>query len=246
MRGLLVRTTGAGTRSCMNGCTTTCTSTSSGACCALSGSHLISVFAAHVRSSVRVHVSSSVLIWLCAADSLLASSARRSRWRSCFLCLPSSTSRSSRARSVRALLLYHRLAVLHARRLIHGGAAGFFFPVLFFMFGGPGVYFVNLTKSDTRFYNVFLWLMLSVGNALLLVLYSREWFSRYGEHPVQYPVSLRSLLRWRQHGVCLTCLCAGNGRRLDGVGAPFAACVLSELKLVFELMITVYMCCFGV
>ena len=72
--------------------------------------------------------------------------------------------------------------------------AGFFFPVLLFMFGGPGVYFVNLTKSDTRFYNVFLWLMLSVGNALLMVLYSREWFSRYGEHPVQYPVrgSLRS------------------------------------------------------
>lgn len=66
--------------------------------------------------------------------------------------------------------------------------AGFFFPVLLFMFGGPGVYFVNLTKSDTRFYNVFLWLMLSVGNALLMVLYSREWFSRYGEHPVQYPV----------------------------------------------------------
>jgi hypothetical protein len=73
---------------------------------------------------------------------------------------------------------------------------GFFYPVLLLMFGGPGVFFVNLTKKNTRFYNVFMWLMLSVGNALLMVLYSREWFARFGEHPVNYPVCILLLRVW--------------------------------------------------
>ena len=83
-------------------------------------------------------------------------------------------------------------AIVHEQ--IIACAMGFFYPVLMLMFGGPGVYFVNLTKKNTRFYNVFLWLMLSVGNALLMVLYSREWYARWGEHPVQYPVSDNAVL----------------------------------------------------
>ena len=104
------------------------------------------------------------------------------------------------------------------------------------MFGGPGVYFVNLTKKNTRFYNVFLWLMLSVGNALLMVLYSREWYARYGEHPVQYPVSPRC---WRPPppSSSLTTAAAvpfispspGHGQRLDAARSSVIPCVLPGL-----------------
>jgi hypothetical protein len=65
--------------------------------------------------------------------------------------------------------------------------AGFWFPALLLMFGGPGVFFVKLSGTN-RFANVFLWLMLCLGMGLLLVLYSREWFARFGAHPVNYPV----------------------------------------------------------
>ncbi len=63
------------------------------------------------------------------------------------------------------------------------------------MFGGPGVIFVKIAESNSRMSNVFLWLMLSVGMGLLLVLYSREWFARYGHHPVEYPVCIFCLSR---------------------------------------------------
>jgi len=57
----------------------------------------------------------------------------------------------------------------------------FWFPVLLLMFGGPGVLFLRLTrKFAPRLSNVFLWLMLSLGLAMLCTLYSRELFARYG------------------------------------------------------------------
>ena len=59
-------------------------------------------------------------------------------------------------------------------------AMGFFYPVLFIMFGGPGVAFIFLTNTNRfgQFWNIFMWLMLSVGMALLLVLYAREFYAR--------------------------------------------------------------------
>ncbi len=80
------------------------------------------------------------------------------------------------------------------------------------MFGGPGVIFVKIAESNSRLSNVFLWLMLSVGMGLLLVLYSREWFARLGQHPVTYPVRLRARLVFFPtlcvYGVCV---CGGGG-----------------------------------
>lgn len=73
-------------------------------------------------------------------------------------------------------------------------AIGFWYPVLLLMFGGPGVIFVKIAESNSRMSNVFLWLMLSVGMGLLLVLYSREWFARYGHHPVEYPLMNEGLM----------------------------------------------------
>ena len=41
-------------------------------------------------------------------------------------------------------------------------------------------------KSEARFFNIFMWMMLSVGMGLLLVLYSREWYARFGDHNYQF------------------------------------------------------------
>jgi len=51
----------------------------------------------------------------------------------------------------------------------------FWYPALLLMFGGPGVLFISMTRNfAARFANVFMWLMLSVGLALLTVL-CEEW-----------------------------------------------------------------------
>merc|ERR1712129_76690 len=59
-------------------------------------------------------------------------------------------------------------------------AFGFYFPVLLFMFGGLGVFFVPLTRlwRNARGWNIFLWCMLLIGQGILLVLYSREYYAR--------------------------------------------------------------------
>eukprot|EP00118_Oscarella_pearsei_P007892 m.39637 g.39637 ORF g.39637 m.39637 type:complete len:526 (+) comp32779_c0_seq2:23-1600(+) len=55
----------------------------------------------------------------------------------------------------------------------------FFFPVLFFMFGGFGLGFIYLTNHrQSRIWNIFMWLMLFIGCGLLMCLYSHEWFVR--------------------------------------------------------------------
>ena len=56
----------------------------------------------------------------------------------------------------------------------------FCFPVLLLMFGGLGVFFVPLTRlwRNARGWNIFLWSMLLIGQGVLLVLYSREYYAR--------------------------------------------------------------------
>lgn len=55
----------------------------------------------------------------------------------------------------------------------------FFYPVLLFLFGGFGVFFVFLTnKGKSRSWNVFMWTALFMGTGLLMSLYSMEWYAR--------------------------------------------------------------------
>ena len=56
----------------------------------------------------------------------------------------------------------------------------FFYPVLLFMFGGLGVFFVPFTRlwRNARGWNIFLWSMLLIGQGILVVLYSREYYAR--------------------------------------------------------------------
>jgi sterol O-acyltransferase len=58
-------------------------------------------------------------------------------------------------------------------------AMGFFLPILGILFTGPGLIFILLTKNATgRAWNIFMWITLSTGNAILMVLYVREFFAR--------------------------------------------------------------------
>lgn len=70
------------------------------------------------------------------------------------------------------------------REWIIAVSIGFWFPVLLVLFGGPGVYFMRLTRGSHGLFNVFMWTMLGVGTSLLLVLYSREWYARHAAQPV--------------------------------------------------------------
>jgi len=60
-------------------------------------------------------------------------------------------------------------------------STGCFYPILFLMFGGPGVFFAQL-KTSRGTSSTFVWMMLIVGTGLLLVLYAREWYARFGCH----------------------------------------------------------------
>lgn len=85
----------------------------------------------------------------------------------------------SRARNFAALVVIEVSALFH--EYIIACAMGHFFPVLMFMFGGPGLVFIFMnpqSKHKAHHHNVFLWANLMIGNGLLMALYGREWFMR--------------------------------------------------------------------
>lgn len=76
------------------------------------------------------------------------------------------------------LLSFAVSAVIH--EFIIFAAFGFLYPILLLLFAGPGVAFIALTqKRKAPIWNVFMWVNLALGNGMLLVLYSREWYARH-------------------------------------------------------------------
>lgn len=75
-------------------------------------------------------------------------------------------------------------------------AMGFLYPVLFVMFLGVGVLYVKVTEMfrASRFSNTFFWTNLIIGNGLLMVLYSREWYARAAGSPLLTEESSQSFL----------------------------------------------------
>ncbi|KAG1705776.1 Sterol O-acyltransferase 1 [Nymphon striatum] len=54
----------------------------------------------------------------------------------------------------------------------------FFFPILFVLFQGFGVWLIFITrKADSKLWNIFVWMSLIAGSGILLALYSMEWYS---------------------------------------------------------------------
>lgn len=63
---------------------------------------------------------------------------------------------------------------------------GFFFPVMGILFGGPGILFTKMKKSTGKL-NLAFWIFMMIGNGIILVLGSLEW---YGRHNPNYNVTL--------------------------------------------------------
>jgi sterol O-acyltransferase len=69
-------------------------------------------------------------------------------------------------------------ALIH--ELILAISMQFFYPILLVMFGGPGVIYTFFSRKEAGFLNVFVWSMFFIGNSLLVVFYSWEYFARKG------------------------------------------------------------------
>lgn len=68
-------------------------------------------------------------------------------------------------------------ALIH--EVIMSTAFGFFYPIMFVMFGIFGVSLIFLTSEvDPKAGNIFMWWALAVGNGIMWSLYSMEYFSR--------------------------------------------------------------------
>lgn len=75
------------------------------------------------------------------------------------------------------LLTFLISAVIHEWILTY--AIGFFYPMLFIIFTGPGIILIrNSRNNKSKQLNIFFWTMMFVGTGLLLVLYSREYYAR--------------------------------------------------------------------
>jgi len=75
------------------------------------------------------------------------------------------------------LLTFFISAVVH--EVIIAGAMGFFYPILFVIFTGPGIIFIRGAKNvKSSSMNIVFWFLLFLGTGIIFTLYSREYFAR--------------------------------------------------------------------
>lgn len=74
------------------------------------------------------------------------------------------------------LSLFTYSAIFH--EIIISVSFRWFYPVMFILFGGPGVVFIYLVKNKNRKWNVFFWTMMFIGNGMMLIMYSRYFYQQ--------------------------------------------------------------------
>eukprot|EP00347_Sterkiella_histriomuscorum_P008862 403343458 len=95
-------------------------------------------------------------------------------------------------------------AVIH--EIIMTCGLGFFFPVLFVLFGGPGVIFTKIHFGSHSYVGTMFWFLMLIGSGIIMVLICREFYAR--QHPMAskfsdgfwiylYPQSLRFLQEYQ-------------------------------------------------
>lgn len=93
--------------------------------------------------------------------------------------LYSDTQRFGKSRAFAQTVVFVVSAIIHEAVLAF--ALRMWYPALMVLFGGPGVAFMSLTRGlAPRLGNVFLWINLSAGLGILIMLYSRELYARHG------------------------------------------------------------------
>jgi sterol O-acyltransferase len=74
------------------------------------------------------------------------------------------------------MLVFGISAIIH--EVIMLCSLKFFFPILLILFGGPGVIFMSMTKSNNRILGIGFWFTMIIGNGILISLYSMEFYTR--------------------------------------------------------------------
>lgn len=86
-------------------------------------------------------------------------------------------SKGKLSRSTSQLLTFLISAVIHEWILTY--AIGFFYPMLFILFTGPGIFLIRNTRNQkSKQLNIAFWILLFFGDGLLMVLYFREFYAR--------------------------------------------------------------------
>jgi len=88
-----------------------------------------------------------------------------------------------RYRSAAATSVFLISALVH--EYILGLTFRFFYPALFFMFGGVGwlFFFLKPKKGNMNpLWNIYLWTSLCMGSGILMTMYSVEWFAKQNCH----------------------------------------------------------------
>jgi sterol O-acyltransferase len=78
--------------------------------------------------------------------------------------------------AVSKFLVFFISAIIH--EVIVACTLKFFFPILLILFGGPGVIFMTMTRSNNRILGIGFWFTMIIGNGLLIVLYGMEYYTR--------------------------------------------------------------------
>ncbi|CDW73192.1 mboat family protein [Stylonychia lemnae] len=74
------------------------------------------------------------------------------------------------------LLVFFISAIIH--EIIITCGFGFFFPILFLLFGGPGVIFTTFKFGNSGYAGTMFWLLMLIGSGIILVCSCREFYAR--------------------------------------------------------------------
>lgn len=113
--------------------------------------------------------------------------------------------RGAFSRSNAKFLVFFISALVHEVVVTCG--CGFFFPMLFVMFGGPGVLFTSFKFGNSPYSGTLFWVLMLIGSGILMVTFCREFYARQSPEAAQlmvdgvwaylYPQSLRF---WMEKG----------------------------------------------
>jgi len=79
-------------------------------------------------------------------------------------------------RVVAQLLTFIISAIIHEWIIYY--AIGFFYPILFMMFAGPGILFIQIASLRKTSVNLLFWLEMYIGSSIMFTLYLVECFAR--------------------------------------------------------------------
>lgn len=87
-------------------------------------------------------------------------------------------SKGRRSRTFATLVTFGSSALIH--EIILTFALGFFYPICFILFTGPGVLFIRSGKElfKKSWFNIVFWFLMYIGTSLMITLYLIEFYSR--------------------------------------------------------------------